>query len=356
MASTPDPIQPGAMGDRGVWSGPAETPAPVATATNPKKDDARVKTPMPMGVAPVRVPFPSILLTVLLLAGPSLAQSSATVSWGTGTRRVEVPAAPSGDEQEVRISPGLSTLFLFDSGIQVAELEGRAAFSLVDAGQTTLRLVPSEQAAPGTRFRLRIRFTEGAAPTNASFALVLHPAQADSLVEVYQGKRTLESYRQEASEARAEARQCREGHERRNAGCSGAGGLRGLLASGVMDRAGVRAGDILASVVSSSSSATGLLSAWSYRSSSRAAVQLTLVSLAGAEPWKVKGATLTNKAGETLRVLPVWQSELLTTGVGGLRVVVEAEAAEKEVRGPFTLKLWDASGLKTVTLGNVTFP
>jgi hypothetical protein len=35
---------------------------------------------------------------------------------------------------------------------------------------------------------------------------------------------------------------------------------------------------------------------------------------------------------------------------------VEAELPQVEARGRFTLKLWDASGTRTVTLGGVTFP
>jgi hypothetical protein len=36
--------------------------------------------------------------------------------------------------------------------------------------------------------------------------------------------------------------------------------------------------------------------------------------------------------------------------------VVEAEASQQEIGGPFTLTLWEAGGKRTITLGNVTFP
>lgn len=76
----------------------------------------------------------------------------------------------------------------------------------------------------------------------------------------------------------------------------------------------------------------------------------------GAAPWTAEGAALTNKLGQTLRVLPLWQSEPIASTSRHLRVVVEAEASEEEARGPFTLKLWEAGGKRTFTLGNVTFP
>ena len=37
-------------------------------------------------------------------------------------------------------------------------------------------------------------------------------------------------------------------------------------------------------------------------------------------------------------------------------LVVETELLEEEARGTFVLKLWDASGSRLVTVGNVTFP
>lgn len=37
-------------------------------------------------------------------------------------------------------------------------------------------------------------------------------------------------------------------------------------------------------------------------------------------------------------------------------MVVEAEATAEEARGTFTLKVWEAGGTRTVTIGGVTFP
>ena len=51
----------------------------------------------------------------------------------------------------------------------------------------------------------------------------------------------------------------------------------------------------------------------------------------------------------------VWSRAPIPPGEGGL-VVMETELMEEEARGTFVLKLWDESGRRLVTLGNVTFP
>lgn len=305
----------------------------------------------------VHFPFSPVVLAALLLSGVAAAQPSAPVSRATGIRRIEIPSEPSGRAQEVRISPELSTTFLFDSEIQEVELERRESFTLVDTGRTFLRLVPSDGVDPGMRLRLKVRFKDGVAPASAAFVLLVHHTTPEPLVEVYRRKRTVESYRQDAAEAREETRRCHEENERLHAECTGTGGLRGLLAIDVIDPGGVTARDIQLSVIRSPVNALNLKSISSYRSRSRVAVDLQLAYPDGADTWRADGAALTNKASESLRLLPLWQQEALTADSQGPRVIVEAETSEKEaVRGAYTLKLWDAGGKRTVTLGNVTFP
>ncbi len=305
----------------------------------------------------VRFPFSPILLAALLLSEVAAAQPSAPASQAMGVRRIEVPSEPSGGAQEVRISAELSTVFLFDSELQGVELERREGFTLVDTGRTFLRLVPSERLDPGTRLRLTVRFKDGVAPASAAFVLLVHPTLPESLVEVYRRKRTVESYQQDAIEARQEARRCHEENERLHAECTGAGGLRGLLAIDVLSPMGVMARDISLSIRRSPVDALEVISASSYRSHRRVAVDLQLGSPDGAETWRADGAALTNKASEALPLLPLLQQEVPSSDSRGPRVIVEAETSEKEaLRGAYTLKLWDAGGKRTVTLGNVTFP
>ena len=67
------------------------------------------------------------------------------------------------------------------------------------------------------------------------------------------------------------------------------------------------------------------------------------------------GAALVDAHGHEAPVLPVWQEAPLALGKFK-SVVVEAEASPGEVQGPYTLKLWEAGGLRSVTLEGVVFP
>lgn len=287
-----------------------------------------------------------------------------TVARSANERPIELTAEPPGVEPEVIISPGKSTTLTFDAallrtadGEDTVELEKREAFALVDAGLTTLRLIPSARLKPGERLRLKVQFKERAAPSGAALTLVVHAARAEQVVEVYRNARPVESYQQEAREARAQAAQCRGDLERARAECAGPGGLRGLLATEQLGEEGVAAKDLARTATQAPENA---LSAWyvrSYRATGRVAVDLWLKALAGAQPFTVAGAALTGKRGAELRVLPVWASGPITDNPDERgRVVVEADATAAEARGVYTLKLWEAGTGRTVVFSNVTFP
>ncbi|WIG93960.1 DUF2381 family protein [Myxococcus sp. SDU36] len=296
-----------------------------------------------------------VFLSLSLLAGSSAAQGN-MVS-GNGARRIELGPDDSGALTEIAVSPGLSTVLLFDSELaqEGVALEGRHAFSNVDVGRTTMRLVPSERGTPGEKFRVSVRFRDGAAPPGASFLLTVHPARADSLVEVYRSARSVESYQQEAREARAETRRCQEENARLVSEHGAPGGFAGLLATGGIDVNGV-AGRIVTKTVSlDRRNALEPFQVQSFRSKSRIALEVSLRALRGGLPWTASGATLRGPSGTELKVLRVWQESPIISGGNG-RVVIEAEASAESARGSFSLKLWEAEGPRTVTIGNVTFP
>jgi|GEM_PF-3450571 len=100
----------------------------------------------------------------------------------------------------------------------------------------------------------------------------------------------------------------------------------------------------------------------SYRFSTRAA-DVVRVAVAveltnpGTLPWTVKGAVLVGKNQEVKPLRLIWQPLPIPPNPEELGViVVELEMTAREARGPFTLKLWDESEKRVVTLGNVTFP
>jgi hypothetical protein len=74
----------------------------------------------------------------------------------------------------------------------------------------------------------------------------------------------------------------------------------------------------------------------------------------GAEPWTAAGAVLKDSAGAEVE-LSAWQESAIAPGAAGF-VVVGAEKASGQFACPCTLKLREAQGPRTVTLGNITFP
>ncbi|MCY1033285.1 DUF2381 family protein [Corallococcus sp. BB11-1] len=235
-------------------------------------------------------------------------------------------------------------------------LEGRERFSVLDAGLSTLRLVPSAGFNAGDRLKLTVRFLDGAAPASATFVLVAHPARSEALVEVYRRKRGVETYQEEVRQARIEAERCKEENARLRAERSAPDGLTGLISTAVLSGRGVDFRDLTEIATQAPGGAASKHNVYAYRASRRVAVEISLKSGADAQPWTAEGATLRGKANEELQVLQVWQSGPLAPGSATQRVVVEAETASESPQGSFTLKLWDTDGRRTVTLGNVTFP
>ncbi|WP_164021316.1 DUF2381 family protein [Pyxidicoccus trucidator] len=303
--------------------------------------------------------LPPAVLLALVLSGPVAAVPEA-VTCREGVRHIELPAVPAGELLMACISPGRPTLFSFDAELLAGSLslEGSDDFSLVEVGPSTLKLIPSEKLNAGARRQVRVGFKDGAAPRSAVFVLAVQAAQADPLVNVYRQARTVESYQQELAEQEAEARQCREENARLRGEKHGPGGLVGLRAAGLMEASGVTSRDIFSSVSLTPTDVLRVEEIVVYRSAQRVAVEVRLRVPEDAPAWVPEGASLLlqGKKGVELKVLKLWPPEPIAPGQKGGRVFVEAEAPADAVSGPYTLKLWDASGARVVTLRGATFP
>ncbi|NOJ96296.1 DUF2381 family protein [Corallococcus coralloides] len=297
-----------------------------------------------------------VLLALVFASAGAFAQSESSASV-PGARRIELTPDGAPFVAEIVISAGLSTGLYFDSDLMRdgIELEGRERFSLVDIGQATLRLIPSSRVIPGERFQLTVRFKDGAAPVSASFLLQVHPAKTEPVIEVFRGKRTLETYQQELREVRAELERCRDESSRLVAEHEAPTGLAGLLSIGILDRNGVAARVVTKDIIPSSGNALEASLVTTYRATGAVAVVVALTTRAGAQPWNSKGATLRGRTGADLKVLRIWQKPSSNPLDESRSIVVEAEAPEAGIQGPFSLMLWE-DGSRTVTLGNVTFP
>ncbi|WP_228556648.1 DUF2381 family protein [Myxococcus sp. AB025B] len=299
----------------------------------------------------------------MLLMGTTARAEAPPPSWNAGVRQLELSAEAGDSEPEVPISPGVSTTLAFDAellrdkeGRDTMVLEKRESFALVDVGQATLRLLPSDALKSGERLRLVVRFKDGAAPAGAAFTLVVHPARAERLLEVYRATRTAASYQREAKEAMAEAQRCHEELERERTERAGPGGLTGLIAAGQLDNMGVATRRLTEAVTKSPGNALVTLEVYSYRAAGRVVVTLVMENPQGARPWSTAGAMLTDRTGMELKVLPVWQRGFVETDRTRQHIVVEALATREEAQGSFTLKLWEAGMGRTVSLSGISFP
>jgi uncharacterized protein (TIGR02268 family) len=170
-------------------------------------------------------------------------------------------------------------------------------------------------------------------------------------VEVFRESRPAGALKREADEARAEARQCQEDKARLLAERREPGGLMGVA---WLERGGVlQSKRIWADVKQHPANALRTKDARSYSHPRSIAVRLQLANV-GAEPWMVAGAVLKDSTGAEVE-LSAWQESAIASGSLGF-VVVGAEREPGQLGCPCTLKLWEAQGPRTITLGNITFP
>ena len=176
---------------------------------------------------------PGAWLVLTLLAGATL---TAQPTLPPCPSRLELVAEPQAALPPVCISPGLPTAFRFDASLPpgtTVVVEERQRFGDVSTGDNSFTVLPLEDVQPGGRFKVTVRFADGAAPARISFELVVHPAWAPRKVEVFRHRRTVEDYQKETQEEREKAQ--RLGHELEQLQQEqGPGGLAGLFAAEVL--------------------------------------------------------------------------------------------------------------------------
>ncbi|ATB36560.1 hypothetical protein CYFUS_001975 [Cystobacter fuscus] len=222
----------------------------------------------------------------------------------------------------------------------------------------SLYAAPRADYLPGERVKVTVRFADGAAPASASFWLVGHAARGTRRVEVFRKPRPPDVLKKERDEAQADARQCQEDKARLLAEREGPVGLMGTA---WMERAGSLASMPLRwQLKHHPANALGWdeVRSYSYTRTGEAqpesvAVRLSL-SNPGAKPWTLAGAALVDSAGDEVEL--AWWQEAPIPAKGAGAVVVGIEGERVQLGCPCTLKLWEAGGPRTVTIGNVTFP
>ena len=300
------------------------------------------------------------LLGLALLASPTDATEQVPLpTCEAGTRYIELYAVAPSKPPEVCIRPELTLNLLFDAKLARVVVEGRERFRRVKVVEDTLMLVASEALHDGARVRVTVYFEDGAAPSSATFVLVVHPSQAERQVEVSRHERTVASLRQGEQQARAEVQQCREEKARLQAECGGQVGLTGLIENGWLDEKDIVAHVITLNVTQRPGDSLVARKVISYRAvgpegRGRVAVKVKLFN-PGTVAWTPTGAALVGAKQEALTGLTVWPLEPILPG-RFRNITVEMNATESEARGTFTLKLWaDEAGDGGVTLDGVTF-
>jgi uncharacterized protein (TIGR02268 family) len=305
-------------------------------------------------------PSPGSLLVLALFAGAAQAAELPPVRC-TVAPRIDVSADSMGQESEVCVSPDEPTAFIFDSRVTLGAVEFQPESRLADWAQgkegLTLHVIPRGNYLPGEKVRVTVRFADGSAPASATFWLVGHAARGARRVEVFRQPRPADVLKKEKDEAQAEARQCQEDRTRLLAERKEPGGLMG--AAWLARQGEIESKDISLGLKKYSANALRALKATSYNQTQgeahpgSMAVRLLLAN-PGAEPWTVAGAVLKDAMGVEVE-LSAWQEAAIAPGSKGF-VVMGVEKEPGQLACPCALKLWEAQGPRTVTLGNVMFP
>lgn len=304
------------------------------------------------------------ILALALASTPADVSSSPSADeCEAASARITLSATPPGKPPVVCIGAGLPVHFHFDSMLQQdsLQLQEPGWFEDVATGRQTVALTPLDTLTTGKRSELKVCFADGAAPACAIFELIVHPGLGMQQVKVFREPRTVTYFQQVAKDTEANLLRCRAEVQQLRAGRVEPDGLRGAIASGLVDaNRGVGLKDLSLDVTRREGNALACRDVTSYRAKDRVAVEVTLRN-PGKTLWTAAGAVLRSAKGEVLKPLPLWPSEPILPAASGVkgdwgRVVVEVMATDQEARGTYTLILWDADHQRTVSLGNVTFP
>ena len=288
----------------------------------------------------------SLLALAVLQAVPVLVPSATACQ---DVLRVEL-SQTLGASQEICVSPGLLTGFVFDTSV-VVDLEAESRFGEVIRGRTSISLMPPADGVAGERLRLTARFPDGASIT---FVLVVHAGRATRQVEVYQDKRTRESYQHELDQARAKNQQLQQALEQLRAECGEPRSLRRLLVSGTMPSKGIQSESLPEKGLEDSKKSLFSLGGHTYRTTDRVAVDVSLFN-SSTEPWTVVEASLVDAKGNELRRLLLWQEGGAIPPEQRGRLVLEFQMTRGASREDFTLMLRE-NGPRVMTLRKVTLP
>lgn len=299
------------------------------------------------------------LLLALLAEVPATAQPASEQRGTTSERHLELTADSTGQQPEIRITPGRATTLVFNAPLLPGEVQvedERLVALAVNEVRSLVTLLPSDSPLPDKPLSLTVRFADGAVPERVTFRLVPHP-RSERQVRVYRQPRSVDSYKQEAEQERERAERCEAELARTQAEQPHAEGLVGPFGAGLVGRGqGLQEKSLDRTITQRPGEPLRVTDAFSYRAglAERVVVELR-VEHTGHQPWTLEGTELRNTQGTRLNVLRVWPSQPISPG-DIRQLVVEAEATKEQSRGTFLLELREAGGAGPVTVRGVTFP
>lgn len=309
------------------------------------------------------LPCPGALLALALLAGSAEAADPPLVSTCADMPRVDLTADYTGQAAALCVTAGEPTTFVFEAPLPTGAVVVSDSHSMGFAqGDEFVTVYPKRSFLAGERVKLTVNFKDGAAPGSASFWLVGHEARGARRVEVFRHPRQADAFKREAAEAQARARQCQEDKTRLLAEREEPGGLMGTA---WLERNNlVSSRDLKGQLKPHPTNALRLEKAWIYMhpGDDRPTGETGTVSVAvrvrlynpSVEPWTASGAALVDSMGGQVE-MTTWQAAPILPSSEGVLVLGSTDGLG-QVACPCTIKLWEEQGMRSVALGNVTFP
>jgi uncharacterized protein (TIGR02268 family) len=258
---------------------------------------------------------------------------------------------------EVRTAPGLPTTLLFNAKLDRGAVEraGRElGFARVAVAEDTLLVVPAQEARPGARLTLPIRFAGEEAHEAEAVMFVVDPPQAEAYVQVVRRVRSVPALEEALAAALEQGAALEAALETRSAEQAS---IAALIEAGVLGRDGLRAVELGAVTWEPTEDGTG--NAWLYVAAGRVAFDIELTLAAQARPWALGEARLKPKTPGAspipARVARLVGASVIAPGEKA-RLLVEFEVPTEGAMKTYSLEVVEREGKRKLYREDVKPP